>query len=117
MSVLDIKEWLKEWRHTHDIDGNPLDKNGYGKSLLNKQEGRCYVCGIGGDLARHEIFEGKNRKTSKAMGFWVNVCPNCHETCHKDHRVAKELKKACQIAFERKHTREEFMALIGRNYL
>lgn len=112
----DIREWLKEWRHSHDIDGNKLDSNGYGRSLLSHED-RCYLCGKGGDLARHEVYEGNNRKTSKAMGFWVLVCPDCHARYHAERPLAKALKRECQETFEKSHTHDDFMALIGRNYL
>lgn len=33
------------------------------------------------------------------------------------HKVDLRLKQDCQRKFEETHTREEFMAIIGRNYL
>ena len=116
LSNIEIRAWLQEWRHTHSPWGEKLDRNGYSESVLS-EEGKCYRCGKGGDLARHEIYRGNNRKTSKACGFYISVCPSCHDMYHRDHELAKQLKKECQRYFELSHTREEFMALIGRNYL
>lgn len=110
-----IRDWLKEWRHSHSPYGEKCDRNGYAPSILPTDT--CYLCGKGGDLARHEVYEGNNRKTSKACGFWVNVCPACHERYHREREMAKELKRDFQIEFEKKHSHEDFMALIGRNYL
>jgi hypothetical protein len=94
-----------------------LDKNGYVPSIMVKDPDICCLCGRGGDMARHEIYFGPNRQASKANGFWVTVCPACHNMIHRNRKIDLELKKMCQSHYEESHTRAEFMALIGRNYL
>lgn len=119
LSNTDIREWLKERRHTRNIYGEKLDRNGYAKSILCDSE-CCFRCAKilpPEDMARHEVYAGSDRKTSKAMGFWVTLCPQCHDIYHDDDDEANDLKVKCQERFELEHTREEFMALIGRNYL
>lgn len=96
-----------------------LDRNGYAPSILPTSAGTCFACGRTGDTARHEIYGAANRKTSKAHGFWVNICPNCHNIVHlkyDDGVLDRELKKMCQLTYERTHSRDEFMELIGKNY-
>lgn len=63
---------------TRNEFGVKLDKNGYAPSLFLHDSFRCYRCGCFGDTARHEIYGGSRRKASKALGLWINVCPDCH---------------------------------------
>lgn len=81
----------------------------------------CYLCGRLVYLERHHLFFGANRKPSENYGLWVWLCPDCHRTgkqaVHKDYETNLRLKQAGQQAFERTHTREEFMRIFGRNYL
>lgn len=100
-----------------------MDRNGYNPSIFGKNtDERCFLCGRWGDTARHEIYFGPNRQISKKAGFWINVCPSCHTRIHAeattpcDVTIDRLLKIDCQEVFEREHTREEFMELIGRSY-
>lgn len=80
-------------------------------------------CSIG--LEQHHIYMGnRNRAVSDENGFWVWLRPEYHRTTNTavhgrdgaffDHL----LKQECQRAYEaRGGTREEFIRLIGRNYL
>lgn len=92
------------------------------KSIL-QEEKECYVCGRTEGLQEHHCFPGKNRKTSEANGFKVWLCLAHHTGSNRavDGKdgglLALTLKKHCQMEFEKTHTRAEFMALIGRNYL
>lgn len=92
-----------------------LDKNGYAPSIMPKLWGAetDYTC-------RHEIYYGvKNREISKRNGFWVAMPPAVHQKLHQNagQGVDSLLKVLCQKKFEKTHTREEFMKLIGRNYI
>ena len=77
----------------------------------------CFLCGKGGDLARHEIYGGADRQTSKAVGLWVLLCPACHEKAHSQSSWADALKQLGQREFIREHGADDFNALFGRNYL
>ena len=91
------------------------------KSILQTEK-VCYLCGRTNGLERHHIFGGvANRKISEANGLWVWLCG---VTCHRgldgaqyDPLVNRRLKMDAQYAFERTHTRAEWMRLIGKNYL
>ena len=82
----------------------------------------CYLCGRTYGLEKHHVFGGvANRRISEAHGFWVYLCGS---TCHRgtdgaqyDREKNLTLKADAQKAFERTHTRAEWMKLIGKNYL
>lgn len=82
---------------------------------------RCYKCGTIFNLHKHHIYGGANRKVSEAQGFYVYLCAGHHnmsdEGVHFDKDFDLELKQECQRKYEEEHTRDEFMELIGRNYL
>ena len=91
------------------------------KSIL-KNEPVCFVCGNPYSVQKHHIYGGGNRSVSEDNGFWVYLCPRHHtRTIYSvhgdpDHRLDKELKAMCQSIYEREHTREDFIRLIGRSY-
>lgn len=97
-------------------------------SILQEYDGTCYLCRILiGDYSRkpylheHHIFPGPNRVISEAQGFKVKLCPEHHligpEAVHNNKNMMRLLQQDAQEEFEKTHTREEFMSLIGRNYM
>lgn len=101
------------------------------KSILqDKKEHECYICkNFLGEyrplpfLEEHHIFGGTaNRKLSEKYGLKVYLCDKHHtgsnEAVHaKNNDFDLRLKQIAQVAFERDHSREEFMRIFGRNYL
>lgn len=91
------------------------------KSIL-KNDPVCFVCGNPYSVQKHHIYGGGNRSVSEENGFWVYLCPRHHtRTIYSvhgdpDHRLDKELKAMCQSVYERGHTRDEFIKLIGKSY-
>lgn len=82
----------------------------------------CYITGDTVGLHKHHIYFGSpNRRISEAHGFWVWLRWDWHNGAdygvHFNHILDLRLKQVCQERFEQTHTRDEFMALIGRNYL
>lgn len=90
------------------------------KSILQSTK-ECYLTGYQGILHKHHIYGGANRKISEENGFWVWLRPDLHNLSnngvHFNHDLDLKLKRICQAKYEETHTREEFMTLIGRNYL
>lgn len=91
------------------------------KSIMQTEK-RCYVCGTTYGLHEHHIFYGTaNRKQSEKHGFKVYLCGRHHnlseEGVHFDHELDLRIKRDCQSVFEKTHSREEFMSIIGKNYL
>lgn len=90
------------------------------KSIL-QDEKKCYVTEQTSGLHKHHIYGGANRKISEDNGFWVWLTPEYHNMSDRGVHFNKEfdtlLKQECQTKYEETHSRDEFMALIGRSYL
>lgn len=97
-------------------------------SILHCKDGTCYLCmKLKGDYRRypvvheHHIYDGPNRQNSEAEGLKVYLCLDHHimgpEAVHNNHKNMRILHRDGQRAYERTHSRAEFMSLIGRNYL
>ncbi len=92
------------------------------KSILQSNTDQCYFCGSYDWIEEHHIFGGNpNRKISDKNGFVVRLCHWCHNEppngVHHNKVHDLFLKQQCQTAYEAKHSREEFVALIGKSYL
>lgn len=89
------------------------------KSILQKSK-YCFICGKQEGLELHHIYFGPLRKISDANGFTVYLCSEHHrgdKGPHMDHKTDRILKRMCQRRYEKDHSREEFIALIGRNFI
>ena len=86
-----------------------------------QDEKKCYVTGDTRNLHKHHIYGGPNRPISEKNGFFIWLKPELHNMSSHGIHFNKdwdlEMKRKCQSKYEETHTREEFMALIGRNYL
>ena len=92
------------------------------KSIL-QDEKVCYITGQTNNLHFHHIYRGINRKISDKYGFGVYLAGWLHNLSDHGvhgkhgHELDMMLKRHCQMKFEETHSREEFVKLIGRNYL
>lgn len=91
------------------------------KSIL-QDEKECYICHTTQGLHEHHIFFGNaNRRQSEKYGFKVYLCGKHHnlsnESVHFDKELDSFFKRLCQLKFEETQSRDEFMQIIGRNYL
>ncbi len=97
-------------------------------SILHQRDGTCYLCAkLDGNyqyhevLHKHHVFGGPNRTISEAEGFTVHLCLGHHEigdaAVHNNQENMRILQRDAQREYEKTHTREQFMKLIGRNYL
>lgn len=92
-----------------------LEKSRY--SILTDDLEHCYICRFQGkkvlrdDL--HEVYGGANRKRSILNGLVVPLCRKHHQ----NEEILSELKVATQRMYEVKHTRDEFIKLIGKSYI
>lgn len=78
------------------------------------KSGKCECCGkVCKKLDPHEVYGGSNRKRSITNNFVKLLC----RECHSDKNVIKQLRIDTQKEYEKNHTREEFIALIGKSYL
>ena len=92
------------------------------KSILQSEK-VCYLTGSTYNLHRHHIYAGSRRPISEREGFWVWLTGYYHNQSNagvhgKDgHELDWKLKQDCQRKYEETHSREEFIRLIGKNYL
>lgn len=100
----------------------------HGVSILQKKDGVCYLCEKlhkscrqHACLHKHHIFGGARRQISEAAGLFVYLCPEHHETgpeaVHREYAMMRMLQEDAQREYEKSHTRAEWMALIGKNYI
>lgn len=76
--------------------------------------GKCEYCQqYSKRLDPHEVYGGSNRKRSIQNGFVKKLC----RKCHSNKEVIEQLKVEVQKEFEKTHTREEFIKLIGKSYI
>lgn len=97
------------------------------KSSILQQDRYCYLCDLldhrymALGLQEHHIFGGPNRSVSEAEGLKCWLCLKHHtqgpEAVHNNIRNMRILQQKAQQAYEKTHTREEFVRLIGRNYM
>lgn len=97
-------------------------------SILHEKDGTCYLCiRLNADYSlhpithEHHVYGGPNRSISEAEGFKVHLCVYHHEfskaAVHENHEYMRMLQQDMQREYEKTHTRQQFMQLIGRNYL
>lgn len=100
------------------------------QSIMETENGRCYLCGRITGTETHHIFGGANRKISDADGMTVELCHLCHYRCHNGKNspyVRYKLHREGQMRWmeffgaelqkEQRDPLSEFMKRYGRNYL
>lgn len=94
-------------------------------SILQKRDGRCYLCMLQGDdtqkiIEEHHIFGGPRRAISEAEGLKCYLCPEHHRfgsaSAHMNAETRLRLQRLAQMVWEIEHSREEWMELMGKNY-
>lgn len=85
-------------------------------------EKECYITNSTLGLHKHHIYGAANRNISEKNGFWIWLRADYHNTnsridIHHNREFDLKLKRECQAKYEETHNREEFVKLIGRNYL
>lgn len=92
------------------------------KSILQSKK-RCYICRKQFDIHDHHIYFGTGKRNiSEKHGFKVWLCQEHHQGTYgvhgkHGHDLDIFLKKICQNMYERTHSREDFIKLIGKNYI
>ena len=91
------------------------------KSIVQQGDPRCFFCGKRVGLERHHVMPGANRKWSEKYGIWIWCCDFHHrdpkEGVQYNREKADSLKRIAQIAFEGKHSHDEWMELFKKNYI
>ena len=92
------------------------------KSILQQGDPRCFFCGSRLDLEEHHVLGGvANRRLSEIYGLKVWLCAYHHrdpkDGVQYNREKADALKRLAQIAFEARHSHEEWMETFRKNYL
>ena len=96
------------------------------ESILTTDKNTCYICQRylrDGEAELHHIFEGHGlRPISDRLGLVVYLCSSCHRGDNGVHSAKgisrrRDLQKIAQFTWEQRHSHEEWMAIVGRNYL
>lgn len=93
------------------------------KSIIQKNENECFVCGCCRGLERHHVIYGTaGRKLSEQYGLTVSLCYEHHRGRHGVHgmdgkELSNQLHIVAQTAFERLYGHDEWMRIFGRNFL
>ena len=91
------------------------------KSILTDDLEHSIISGIPTRVVHHIYGGTGRRKISEREGFIIPLTPAEHNmsdtAIHFNHELDMYWKRKCQAKYEETHTREEFIKLIGRNYL
>lgn len=78
------------------------------------KSGRCEFCGRECKrLDPHEVYGGSNRQRSIKHKFVKLIC----RECHSNEKIIAQIRKDVQKEFEKTHTRQQFIDIIGQSYL
>jgi hypothetical protein len=82
-------------------------------SIFTNNFEKCFYCGKTGKMDLHEVYGGSNRTRSIKNGLVIPLC----RMCHSDEEIIKYLRIKLQKEYEKTHTRQDFISLIGKSYL
>lgn len=85
-------------------------------SIITKDIKHCYICGAKKE-DKHEIFGGRNRRTSMKYGLVIPVCRKCHDLIPKNKTLNEKLHKLGQKEFKKHYKTESFIKVFGKSYL
>lgn len=78
------------------------------------KSGICEFCGkFSKRLDPHEVYGGSNRQRSIKHKFVKLICPKCHS----NEKIIEKIRIDTQKEYEKIHTREEFIKIIGKSYI
>ena len=88
------------------------------QSIISNDK-KCYISGYTHNLEKHHCMNGTaSRKKADEDGLWVWLNHDIHMAVHSYRPDWKrELKAIAQTAYEKTHSRDEWMARYHKNYL
>ena len=91
------------------------------KSIVQQGDPRCFFCGRTVGLERHHILGGvANRPLADRWGLWIWCCHDDHtgkDGVQYNRKKSDSLKRLGQIAFEARHSHDEWMQIFKKNYI
>lgn len=90
---------------------NKLERSRY--SIFTSDFDKCIECG-GKATDKHEVYRGKNRRTSIKWGLVIPLC----RTCHNDAEIEAKWRLKGQEKFMNYYNKtvDEFVDIFGKNY-
>lgn len=96
--------------------------------MQDKSDKRCYLCMLLDNDYRvhpvteeHHVLFGNTKWVSDEYGLRVNLCISHHRTgpaaVHNNQKNAELLKKIAQQTFMEEYSNENWMEVVGKNYL
>lgn len=93
------------------------------KSIL-QDERKCFLTGYTGPgLHKHHCMNGPDRQHAEEDGLYIylrwdyHIADSQNDTPHNNRDTDLFYKRMAQRKYEESHTRDEWMARYGRNYL
>lgn len=84
---------------------------------ITDYEKLCAVCNGPSDNMHHLIFGRGLRKLADEDGLVIPLCIRCHNEIHSS-TAASKLSRICgQLAYEKTHSRQDFIKRYGRSYI
>lgn len=91
-----------------------LEKNR--TSILQKDEGKCFICKKKIKLDKHEAFGGRNRQKSIIWKLIYYLCRECHSKADLDKNIKQYLHDYAREKFIQKYSEEKFLKEFGKMY-
>lgn len=87
------------------------------KSIITEYKDFCLLCGTPTNEDVHHCLSGSDRKHADEDGLVIPLCRSCHSFIHKHPQALVMSKIIGQLAYEREHTREEYLSRYRHSYL
>lgn len=81
-----------------------------------EKRGICSCCGKKIDTTIHHIFGGAYRRRSEKNDFVMELCFDCHRKMH-DTDLGEKTKRVFQAKYEKQHSHDDFVKLMGNSWL
>lgn len=86
-------------------------------SILQEEDGKCFICRKKLKLDKHEAFGGSNRQKSMQWGLVYYLCRNCHSKADLDKNTRTYLHNFARAKFIKEYSEEQFLKEFGKNYI
>ena len=94
-----------------------------GRSIVQKDTERCFLCHSTGWLEWHHVFGGALRDKSDRLGLVVRLCHYCHNEPPRGVHQNREIRRRVQAFAQKKAMQEygwsveDFIKEFYKNYL
>lgn len=86
-------------------------------SILQEEDGKCFICRKKLKLDKHEAFGGSNRQKSMQWGMIYYLCREDHSKADLDKNTRTYLHNFARAKFIKEYSEEQFLKEFGKNYL